>query len=333
MNSLDAIEQDTFISAATPLLNLITHITGLKTSFITTIDWQAQQQTVVIAQNTGDLHIASGSQLAWTDSMCQLMLSEQLTATTEIQLRFPDSGGAQLGMQSFVVLPIKIADQMIGTLCGASDDKVELNNHQIESLGYIADALALQLKLTIDARNAEAKMDSLRDQIENLATLANTDPLTELLNRRAFQQRYEFAIKLSKRTKQPLSVMMIDIDDFKQFNDEFGHETGDAIIKMVGDGLKYIARSTDIPCRVGGDEFILVALNTDSNGLMLLAKRLNDYVKLHSKQLQRPCSLSIGIACSSHGAPEELIRFADEALYMSKASGRDAISVYQADDA
>ncbi len=331
MNSLGVIEQDAFISAAAPLLELITHITGLETSFVTTIDWQAQQQTVLLAQNTGSLQVESGSQVAWTDSMCQLMLSEHLTATTEIQLRFPESGGALQGMQSFVVLPIKIADQMIGTLCGASDEKVELNDYHIKSLGYIADALALQLKLTIDARNAEAKVDSLRDQIENLATLANTDPLTELLNRRAFQHRYEFAIKLTKRTKQPLSVMMIDIDGFKQFNDEFGHETGDAIIKIVAEGLKRIARSTDIPCRVGGDEFILAALNTDSDGLSLLAERLREYVKLHSNKLQRPCSLSIGIACSRHGAPEELIRFADEALYMSKASGRDAISVYQPD--
>lgn len=253
MNSLGVIEQDAFISAAAPLLELITHITGLETSFVTTIDLQAQQQTVLLAQNTGSLQVESGSQVAWTDSMCQLMLSEHLTATTEIQLRFPESGGALQGMQSFVVLPIKIADQMIGTLCGASDEKVELNDYHIKSLGYIADALALQLKLTIDARNAEAKVDSLRDQIENLATLANTDPLTELLNRRAFQHRYEFAIKLTKRTKQPLSVMMIDIDGFKQFNDEFGHETGDAIIKIVGEGLKHIARSTDIPCRVGRD--------------------------------------------------------------------------------
>nr|WP_324257614.1 sensor domain-containing diguanylate cyclase [Cellvibrio fontiphilus] len=331
MNSLGVIGQDAFISAAAPLLELITHITGLETSFVTTIDWQAKQQTVLLAQNTGSLQVESGSQVAWTDSMCQLMLSEHLTATTEIQLRFPESGGALQGMQSFVVLPIKIADQMIGTLCGASDEKVELNDYHIKSLGYIADALALQLKLTIDARNAEAKVDSLRDQIENLATLANTDPLTELLNRRAFQHRYEFAIKLTKRTKQPLSVMMIDIDGFKQFNDEFGHETGDAIIKIVGEGLKHIARSTDIPCRVGGDEFILAALNTDSDGLSLLAERLREYVKLHSNKLQRPCSLSIGIACSRHGAPEELIRFADEALYMSKASGRDAISVYQPD--
>jgi diguanylate cyclase len=331
MNSLEVIEQDAFISAATPLLKLITHITGLKTSFVTTIDWQAQQQTVVLAQNTGSLQVESGSQVAWTDSMCQLMLSEQLTATAEVQVRFPESGGALLGMQSFVVLPIKIADQMIGTLCGASDDKVELSNYQIESLSYIADALALQLKLMLDARNAEAKVDSLRDQIENLATLANTDPLTGLLNRRAFQHRYEFAIKLSRRNKQPLSVMMIDIDDFKQFNDEFGHETGDTIIKIVSDGLKHIARSTDIPCRVGGDEFILAALNTDSEGLKLLAERLSEYVKLHSNKLQRACSLSIGIACSRHGAGEELIRFADEALYMSKASGRDAISIYQPD--
>lgn len=331
MNSLDVIERNAFMSAALPLLQLITHITGLKTSFVTAIDWQQQQQMVIVAQNSGSPLVETDSQTSWSESMCNLMINQQLTATSQVKLLFPDSRGAAAGMESFVVLPIKVADETIGTLCGASEEKIELTEHHIASLGFIADALSLQLKLLIDTRKAEAKVDSLRDQIENLAALANTDPLTDLLNRRAFQHRYEFAIKLSKRTNQPLSIMMIDIDGFKHFNDEFGHETGDAIIKIVGDGLQYIARSTDIPCRVGGDEFLLAALNTDSEGLKLLAERLKDFVKQRSSQLQRPCSLSIGIACSRQGAPEELIRFADEALYMSKASGRDAISIYQPD--
>lgn len=336
MNESVVIDRDAFASAALPLLKLITHITGLKTSFITSIDWQNQTQTVELAQNTGSLTISSGASLPWSESMCQLMINNGLSVTTDIQCIFPNSRGAQAGMQSFVVLPVKVADQTIGTLCGASAEQIVLTAHQLESLAYIADALALQLKLLIDADyqrqlalKAEKTVISLRDKVENLAELANTDPLTGLLNRRAFQQRYEDAIKLCKRSKKPLALMMIDIDDFKKFNDDYGHETGDQVIKIVADGLQKIARSTDIPCRIGGDEFLLAAIDSDSAGLTLLAERLCAYVKQRGKKLQRPCSLSVGIACTDQGAADDLPRFADEALYQSKELGRDTISIYR----
>lgn len=335
MNEPVVVDHDTFVSAALPLLKLITHITGLKTSFITSINWRNQTQTVELSQNTGSLNIVSGNVIPWSESMCQLMISKGLTVTTDIQCIFPDSRGAQAGMQSFVVLPMKVADQTIGTLCGASAEQVELTAHQLESLVYIADALALQLKLFTDANyqrqlalRAEKTVISLRDKVENLAELANTDPLTGLLNRRAFQQRYTDAIKLCQRSKKPLALMMIDIDDFKAFNDSYGHETGDEIIKIVADGLQKIARSTDIPCRVGGDEFLLAAIDADSVGLRLLAERLCVYVKQRSAKLKRPCSLSIGIACTDQGAADDLPRLADEALYRSKELGRDQISIY-----
>lgn len=335
MNESAVINHDTFASAALPLLKLITHITGLKTSFITSIDWQNQNQTVELAENTGSLNIVSGDAVPWSESMCQLMISKGLTVTTDIQCIFPDSRGARAGMQSFVVLPVKVADQTIGTLCGASPEQVHLTAHQLDSLVYIADALALQLKLLTDANyqrqlalKAEKTVISLRDKVENLAELANTDPLTGLLNRRAFQQRYDDAVKLCQRSKKPLALMMIDIDEFKIFNDEYGHETGDKVIKIVADGLQKIARSTDIPCRVGGDEFLLAAIDSDSVGLQLLAERLCAYVKQRSNKLQRPCSLSIGIVCTEQGAADDLPRLADEALYRSKELGRDRISIY-----
>ncbi|MEX1058641.1 MAG: diguanylate cyclase, partial [Natronospirillum sp.] len=229
-----------FISSAQPLLKLITHLTDLETSFVTTIDWSTQRQRVLVAENSGVLRVETDSEFHWSNSMCQQMFSKGLTDSNEIDVQFPRSKGAKLGMVSFVVLPIVVDDQTIGTLCAADSASKTLTQQQRDSLGYIADALSLQLKLYIEAENqrhraviAQGKVDSLEKQVGNLSELANTDPLTGLLNRRGFEDAYTNATRLVERTAMPLSVLVLDIDDFKDFNDTYGHEMGDDVLKIV----------------------------------------------------------------------------------------------------
>ncbi|WP_333607143.1 GGDEF domain-containing protein [Arsukibacterium sp.] len=335
MTEVAELDVIAFNLAVSPLLRLVIHLTGFETAFITEIDLTAGRQRIVLAENHGRLQLAAGAEVDLSDSMCQLMFSQQLTTTAELSQLFPDSKGVQLGMQSFVVLPITIGDKMIGTLCGADVSPKTLTPAQHNSLQLISEALSSQLQALLNARQhrleaqqAQRKVTKLQSKVEDLAELANTDPLTELLNRRGFQLRSAEAAQLCSRSGLLLSIMMIDIDHFKGFNDTHGHEQGDDMIKLVAEGLRRVARTTDVLCRLGGDEFILAAVDTNAAGMTALAERLLHDVRQQSKQLGLPCTLSIGIACGQPDDVELLMKEADMALYQSKDAGRNAVSVY-----
>lgn len=323
-----------FNRTVTPLLKLISHLTGLETAFVTLIDQDMARQQVLLAVNTGNLNITSGAEVEWPDSMCQLMFSQQLTSTDQLSQLFPNSKGVQLGMQSFVVLPIKLGEKTIGTLCGADTQPKKLSSSQHVSLQLIAESLSLQLQVQLDAiqqRNmtlqAQHSVNLLQGKVQDLSDLANSDPLTELLNRRGFKRKCDDAENLCARSGMAIAIMIMDIDNFKRFNDQHGHEQGDDIIRLVADGIRQVARTTDILCRLGGDEFVLAALDTDSVGMTMLAERLVNYIQRQSDRLALQCTLSIGITSSRQQTVKQLMKTADQALYQSKAAGRNTTTV------
>jgi diguanylate cyclase len=329
-----------FDKFAKPLLLLLKELTGLETTFLTLVDERLQQQWVITTQSSAALMIPAGLQVAWQDSMCNLMFSQQLTYSTDIPERFSKSIGAQNGMQSFMVLPVSFAGQLIGTLCGADRTYIELTEAQVGHARLIAAALTSQMKLLLDNQLFREQLqqqmheaDTLRQQVDNLEELASTDPLTGLPNRRAFDDRFSQMVGIARRSKEEVGMMLIDIDNFKQVNDQLGHEVGDRVIQLVGRGLLELARAADIPCRIGGDEFQLAAIGTSAAGLSRLAVRLQRYLHQQRKKLGVSCTLSIGIATTVHCPLEELFKAADTALYQSKERGRNTLSVYQpADD-
>jgi diguanylate cyclase (GGDEF)-like protein len=155
------------------------------------------------------------------------------------------------------------------------------------------------------------------------------DPLTSLFNRRYMEESLEREIRRAARKKATLAVMMIDVDHFKRFNDTFGHEAGDAVLRFLGNVLRSHFRAEDVVCRYGGEEFtvILPEISLDmarqrADQLCVVAKE--QLVEFRGQALDR-ISISVGVSCYSEngGTADSLLRAADAALYRAKAEGRD----------
>jgi len=168
--------------------------------------------------------------------------------------------------------------------------------------------------------------DSLRQQ-------SIRDPLTGLFNRRYLEETLERELSRAGREKQTIGVVMIDIDHFKQFNDAWGHEAGDRVLRDFGALLRHHVRGGDIACRYGGEEFTLILPNASIEVTSERAQNLlNAVAGLHhdgAAPAGQTISISMGIAIfPSHGSDgAELLRAADTALYQAKHAGRNQLSV------
>ncbi len=178
----------------------------------------------------------------------------------------------------------------------------------------------------INEQNVELEMQKLEleEANERLAALATTDGLTGLKNHRTFQEKLVEECERAQRYDKPLSLLLIDVDHFKSYNDEFGHPAGDHILIEVAGILQGASRSTDFIARYGGEEFVIILPYTDAEGAMGCGERLRAAISSHAWE-QRSITVSIG-AATFHAAtqsPAALIAEADQALYISKSTGRD----------
>ncbi|TKB47944.1 diguanylate cyclase [Ferrimonas sediminicola] len=166
---------------------------------------------------------------------------------------------------------------------------------------------------------------------DNLKEQAIRDPLSGLFNRRHMMEFLESQLALSQRRQEPLSILMLDIDHFKNFNDSFGHDAGDFVILRVAKELTELVRKSDLVCRYGGEEMVVICPGTDLAGALDLANKLVVSVAAlefsHNGQDLGRVTLSAGVSCS-HGDPismEALMKAADEALYRAKRCGRNRV--------
>lgn len=164
------------------------------------------------------------------------------------------------------------------------------------------------------------------------ATLAsNTDALTGLMSRRYLLQRLEQLIALRKRRPAPVAAIVIDLDHFKRVNDTYGHDVGDAALRMVAGVMRKVTRSEDLCGRLGGEEFLLVLDECDPGEAEQVATRLRELVEaseldLEAARLRVTLSAGVAVAPSGHSVPSErLMRAADEALYEAKGAGRNCV--------
>ncbi len=168
-----------------------------------------------------------------------------------------------------------------------------------------------------------------------LAKLATTDGLTGLYNHRMFQERLTEEISRAKRYKRKLFVLMIDIDYFKKFNDNYGHQTGDEVLKTVARLIKENVRSVDFPARYGGEEFVLILPETDCEHAYNVGERIRKKVESYPFYLKDgskvTITVSIGIACYPYDTEDktELLKMADAALYYAKQKGRNRVYLYR----
>jgi diguanylate cyclase (GGDEF)-like protein/putative nucleotidyltransferase with HDIG domain len=171
--------------------------------------------------------------------------------------------------------------------------------------------------------------DRMTDLIASLADAAHRDSLTELLNRRGFEEVFDLELERARRAETPLSLIVGDLDRFKRVNDEQGHAAGDAALKRVARTIRSAKRRFDSAARIGGEEFAVLAANSDEHGAYMLAERIRAEVGAGHDGL----SVSFGVATFPlhGGSSEALLRAADQALYAAKRLGRNRTVISSAE--
>jgi len=169
---------------------------------------------------------------------------------------------------------------------------------------------------------------NIKTRSEKFKILSETDPLTGIYNKGKFNQVLEEELKKVKRYGRPLGVILFDIDHFKKINDTYGHQVGDYVLKTIAKLVKENIRDTDTFARWGGEEFVILAPETDLNGLKTLAEKLRKIIENHDFEPVKKVTSSFGI---TEAVPEDttdtVIKRADEALYLAKERGRNRVEI------
>lgn len=214
-------------------------------------------------------------------------------------------------LRSVVLIPLRAGGEEFGLLVGTSRFAKEFDQRQAET----AALLAAHAAASLDAALALAR--------ERRSAL--TDPLTGLINRRGLEERLERELELAQDVRSPLSLIVLDCDDFKEVNDRAGHAVGDALLREVGEILRSTALEVGCAARLGGDEFVVVLPDTDAAAAQAAAAELRQTLCAGLDEAGFPLRLSAGIATYPYDAAgaTQLLRVADQALYEAKACGKD----------
>ena len=229
---------------------------------------------------------------------------------------------ADQGISSFLIAPLKLTKEPIGLLGIFTKKPFDFTGEELRLLTTFTTHASLIIE---NARLLEATR-----------RLSITDELTQLYNFRHFQNRFKNEFQRAKRYAHNLSLLMCDIDYFKNYNDTNGHEAGNEILKKVAEIMTDTARDVDLIARYGGEEFVLVLIETNKENANLFAERLRQKIEKKNfpnqeKQPNGNLTITIGVA----GFPEdaatagELIERADEALYRGKEQGRNKVVIYE----
>lgn len=238
-------------------------------------------------------------------------------ATTGLPPADPERG---YRTTSFLCCPISIGDRAIGVM--NFTDKVTGEPFGRSSL-ELFQAIGPQMAVAIDRA-------SLKNKAGEFEQLSVTDPLTGLLNRRYIEARLAEEIKRSNRHGFPMSFMMIDVDHFKQYNDQFGHPAGDEALKLVGHIIRDTLRGADVAARFGGEEFAILLPQTTSEEAIAIGERIRHNIE-HAAFRHRLVTTSIGVAsCSAElCVSADLVSAADKALYEAKRRGRNRVIAFE----
>lgn len=205
-------------------------------------------------------------------------------------------------------------------------DLPETGRGEVASLTRVFNHMVSRLRE--GRRELDTINDMLRQKNEELERLSVTDSLTGLANHRALMHRLEAETTRYGRTRREFSVLMADVDDFKQYNDAFGHPAGDEVLRKVGAILRDLTRAVDCVARYGGEEFAIIMPETGGVGAAQVAERIRARVAADDFPGRR-VTLSIGVAEFPLDAdsPQTIIAAADEALYRAKRAGRDRVEL------
>ena len=243
----------------------------------------------------------------------------QYTTTIKPRYRTPSS----------INMPLKVADETIGVLTLSDKYSGEpFSQKDLSAVTHFASQASILLRLS-----------DYYEQSEQMRELSITDPLTGLFNRRYFDIRLDEESQRAKRYGLPMSVVLLDIDNFKLFNDSEGHLAGDHILKEIAAVMSAAVRANDILVRFGGEEFVILMPQTAKEDALLVSERIRKNVreqiplswsKFPAKQITISAGISMYPDCG--GLKDHLIRCADKALYKAKIKGKDCICVWNSTD-
>ena len=224
------------------------------------------------------------------------------------------------GYRSFLSVPLIAQDRALGCMNLYLSAPHELGRDEIQLLSTFASQAAMSIE------NARL--------FEETRQLASTDELTALANHREFYQQLAREVRRAQRYKRPLTLMMLDLDHFKGYNDRHGHLAGDQALRETAEVLRRNARDVDILARYGGEEFAVILPETDLNQAAFQAERIRAAVATHAyrgrdSSPQGDLTVSIGVAALSPGMRkiEQLVHDADQALYRAKGQGRNRLEL------
>jgi len=231
----------------------------------------------------------------------------------------PAPAERQYTSTSFISYPITLGGRPLAVLNLTDKSGGEkFDKHDIATL----DSIAPQIAVAVDRM-------TLREQVGEFEQLSITDPLTGLLNRRYIEERLAEEINRAGRSSGPLSFLMLDVDEFKSYNDRFGHPAGDEALRIVGAVLKDAVRGADVAARYGGEEFSILLPETTNSEARVIAERIRQNVD-QAEFPNRKVTVSIGIATYSESLKTavELVDAADKALYRAKEEGRNNVQIF-----
>ncbi len=234
------------------------------------------------------------------------------------------------GIRFYAGAPIRNADgNTIGTFC-AMDVRPRTPDDDFRTILVDLADMAQRELFSVELRNAQSALVSKLGKARRQAMF---DSLTRLWNRRGGIELLDSALKEATRYNHTLGICLADIDNFKQINDQFGHQVGDQVLRRAAGGIVASVRPQDIVCRYGGEEFLVIVHDVNETGLVAVGERICAGMRKLAISLSGeplPATISVGVALrardQSIGA-DELIARADRALYASKRAGRDRVTV------
>lgn len=260
-----------------------------------------------------------GERSFWTKDVVERVFSGSMPPSVDWSYR-----GRDADLRYFACSLFCLEDNDGGTL-GAISANLDITERELAER-----RIHLQMQQINEfAVKLEEQKRALVQANERLQHLAVTDGLTGLWNHRRFHEELERRIVEQRLTGRPLSLMLVDVDHFKSFNDTFGHQTGDDLLRQFARILKEQSRGTDFPARYGGEEFAMILSGAKRDDAVETAERFREAIQ-NEPWNSRAVTASFGIATldNSIESPRELIERADQALYNAKSTGRNRVVHY-----
>lgn len=298
---------------------------GAKSGFIMLVDKDAKELYVERARavdgqpiSTGRLPIGEGA----IGTVAATGTPRLIGSAKKLPGRY-QSLTSSASQSAMMCAPLRIERKIIGVL--TVEEKETDENFTDSDLEFLS-LIAAETGIAIEKARLYERMEQM----------SVTDGLTGVANRRYFDMRFHDELLKAKRYSLPLSVTLMDIDNFKSFNDTYGHAVGDEVLKAVARNLKSNVRETDLVARYGGEEFIIVSPDCETDKAGTTADRLRQnleqmevYGNEEYPSLKITMSLGVANYPDDSQAEEALLKAADDALYASKKSGRNQVTIYR----